>query len=224
MTRPVAVLRPEPGNAATVARVTAAGLAGIALPLFAVRPLDWSAPDPADFDGVLFTSANAARHGGAGLDRLKGLPAFAVGENSAAAVRAAGFEVMASGVGDAAEILALAEARGYRRLLHLGGQQRSIEVGGPVREAIAVYASDAVPVTAAQLALLAGSAALLHSTRAALRLAALVDSAGMARDAIALVAISPAVAEAASTGWRALATAAAPRDEAMIAAAFALVD
>ena len=93
MTRPIAVLRPEPGNAATVTRVTAAGWRAIALPLFVVRPLAWTAPDPSDFDGVLFTSANAVRHGGEELSQLTGLPAFAVGENSAQAARGAGFDV-----------------------------------------------------------------------------------------------------------------------------------
>jgi uroporphyrinogen-III synthase len=46
----------------------------------------------------------------------------------------------------------------------------------------------------------------------------------MARDLLALVAISPAVARAAGTGWRAVASAAVPRDDAMIAAAGTLVD
>lgn len=220
MTRRIAVLRPEPGNAATVARVTAAGWQAIALPLFAVRPLAWSAPDPADFDAVLFTSANAARHGGAALASLRGLPAFAVGENSAQAARAAGFDVKAAGGGDAAAIIAQARSLGHARLLHLGGQERAVDLPG----AIAVYASDPLPIDGADVAGLAGAVALLHSARAARRLAELVDSAGMARDALALVAISPAVAEATGTGWRAVATAAVPRDDAMIAAACALVD
>ena len=90
--------------------------------------------------------------------------------------------------------------------------------------AIAVYASEPVPVAPAEVARLAGSVVLLHSARAASRLAELVDSAGLARDALALVAISPAVAQAAGGGWRALATAAVPRDDAMIAVAGTLVD
>lgn len=220
MNRRIAVLRPEPGNAATVARVTAAGWRAIAFPLFVVRPLAWTAPDPADFDAVLFTSANAARHGGAELVPLTHLPAFAVGENTAQAGRAAGFDVTASGTGDAATIVAQAQALGYGRLLHLGGRERSIDVPG----AIAVYASEPVPVAPAEVARLAGSVVLLHSARAASRLAELVDSAGLARDALALVAISPAVAQAAGGGWRALATAAVPRDDAMIAVAGTLVD
>ena len=214
------MLRPEPGNAATAARVTAAGWQAIALPLFVVRALAWTAPEPGDFDAILFTSANAARLGGAELARLRGLPGFAVGERSARAARDAGFDVKASGEGNAAAIVAQARALGHARLLHLGGRERSIDLPG----AIAVYASEPLPIAATNIAGLAGSVALLHSTRAARHLAALVESAGMARDALALVAISPTVAQAAGAGWRALATAAAPRDDAMIAAARALVD
>jgi len=220
VTARIAVLRPEPGNAATVARVTARGWRAIALPLFAVRALDWTAPDPANFDGILFTSANAARHGGAELARLIGLPAFAVGENTAQAARAAGFDVKASGAGDATTIVARARALGHVRLLHLGGRERSIDSDG----AIAVYASEAMPVAPADVAGLAGSVVLLHSTRAAHRLAELVDMAGVARNGLTLVAISPTVAQAAGTGWRAVATAALPRDDAMFAAVHTLVD
>jgi uroporphyrinogen-III synthase len=37
MTRSLAVLRPEPGNAATAARIEARGLTAIRLPLFEMR-------------------------------------------------------------------------------------------------------------------------------------------------------------------------------------------
>lgn len=220
MTRPIAVLRPEPGNAVTVTRVTAAGWGAIALPLFVVRPLAWTTPDPVDFDGVLFTSANAVRHGGAEVARLTGLPAFAVGENSAQAARGAGFDVKAAGASDATAIVAEARAMGYDRLLHLGGRERTIDLPG----AIAVYANEPLPIAAEEVARLAGSVALLHSARAALRLGELLDSAGIARDALAVVAISPAVARAAGVGWQALATATVPRDNAMLAAVRTLVD
>ena len=66
MTRPIAVLRPEPGNAATADRIAALGLAAIRLPLFEVRALDWAPPDPAGFDALLLTSANAPRLAGPG--------------------------------------------------------------------------------------------------------------------------------------------------------------
>ena len=106
MTRTLAVLRPEPGNAATVARARAAGFATLSLPVFAVVPLAWDVPDPADYDALILTSANAVRHAGAGLDRLRVLPVFAVGARTAAAARAAGFDVAQTGCEDAAALLA----------------------------------------------------------------------------------------------------------------------
>jgi uroporphyrinogen-III synthase len=224
VSRRIAVLRPEPGNAATVARVTAAGGQAIALPLFALRPLDWTVPDTADFDAILLTSANAARHGGPALAKLTGLPAVAVGEKTAAAARDAGFDVRASGETDVAAIVAVAGAQGFRRLLHLGGRERSVAVGGPIGAAIAVYANEALDIDRRALAPLAGAVALLHSARAARRLGELVDSAGMARGDIALAAISAAVAGSAGPGWSATAIATVPRDEMLIDAALALID
>ena len=173
----------------------------IRLPLFEVRAVAWTPPDPAAYDALLLTSANAVRFGGAGLDAFKRLPVLAVGSNTASAARDAGFDVMAAGEADAAALAALAAARGVTRALHLGGRDRSIGTGGPIAEAITVYANDAVPIAAPQLAGLAGAVALLHSTRAAHRLAALVDAHGVARDAIRIATFSAAIAAAAGSGW-----------------------
>ena len=125
MTRLLAVLRPEPGNAATAARIEALGLRAIRLPLFAVRALDWIRPDPATHDALVLTSANAIRFGGAGLAVIRHLPVLAVGPKTAEIARAAGFDVMAVGDGDAAALIALAEARGIDRALHLARSRSS---------------------------------------------------------------------------------------------------
>ena len=212
----IAVLRPEPGNAATAGRVEATGARAIRLPLFAVKALEWAPPDPADFDALLLTSANAVRFGGAGLDRFRALPVLAVGAQTAAAARAAGFDVMASGDSDATALIATAWANGVARALHLGGRERGLEAGGPVARAIAIYASEALPVASSDLDALQGAVALLHSVRAAKRLAEL---AGPRRSIIGLAAFSPAVAAAAGAGWASIATAAAPNDAALIEAA-----
>ena len=73
MTRRALVLRPEPGAAATLERLAAAGVVGEAMPLFRVLPRAWSPPAGA-FDALLLTSANAVRHGGEGLARVRHLP------------------------------------------------------------------------------------------------------------------------------------------------------
>src|SRR3546814_12298134 len=61
MTRPIAILRPEPGNAVPAAAVAAMGLMAIRLPLFEVRAIAWAAPDPGWFDALVPTSAKHGR-------------------------------------------------------------------------------------------------------------------------------------------------------------------
>jgi len=219
MTRPLAVLRPEPGNTATADRVEALGLQAIRLPLFAVRALSWTPPDPADHDALLLTSANAVRFGGLDLADFLSLPVLAVGEKTAESARLAGFDVMAAGDSDGAAMLALASTRGLSRMLHLGGRDRAIEAHRPVTRAIPVYASEEVPVAAERIRRLRGATALLHSARAATRLGALIDTHAIARAEIAIAALSPAVAAAAGTGWANIAIATVPTDAALIDAA-----
>lgn len=218
MNRALAVLRPEPGNAATAGRIEALGLRAIRLPLFAVQPVDWTPPDAAAHDALLLTSANAIRFGGEGLAAILHLPVLAVGTQTAEIARAAGFDVMAVGDSDAAALIALAEARGIKRALHLAGRDRSIDAGGPVSSVITVYASEAVAISAAQLSTLEGSTALLHSMRAAKRLATLTAGPDIQRS-IGIAALSPAIATAAGTGWEWSAIAPAPTDTALIDAA-----
>lgn len=218
MTRPLAVLRPEPGNAATARRIEALGLQAVRLPLFEVRALPWS-PPPGDFDALMLTSANAVRFGGAGLAALRHLPVLAVGAETAGAARCAGFDVMAAGETDAAALVALARERGIARALYLGGRERSIAAGGPVAQAIPVYASDALAIAPRRLRDLDGAIALLHSARAATRIGDLFATHGMPRSSLTLAAFSLGVAAAAGPGWASVAVAAAPNDAALIAAA-----
>lgn len=210
----IAVLRPEPGNAATAAQIEALGHEAIRLPLFEVVPLDWTLADPADHDALILTSANTLRHGGARLARYKALPVHAVGAATAAAARAAGFEVVATGEHGVEALLTEARVAGVERALHLGGHERN-EGGAPITRAVAVYASDPVIIGGIDLR---GATALLHSRRAALRLAELVVG---ERSETALVAISDAVAEAAGKGWRSVNVADRPADATMIALALA---
>ncbi|HXG80622.1 MAG TPA: uroporphyrinogen-III synthase, partial [Sphingomicrobium sp.] len=118
--RKLLLMRPEPGLSASAERARAMGLEVVCRPLFDVEPVAWEAPDPADFDALLLTSANAVRHGGLQLDRLKGLPIHAVGEATATAAREAGFRVESVGPGGVAGLLAQLPAS--RRLLHLAGE------------------------------------------------------------------------------------------------------
>lgn len=220
MTRPLAVLRPAPGNAATVARIAALGRTAIALPLFATVALDWDIPDSAQFDALFFTSANAVRLAGAGLSALTTLPVYAVGAATAAAATAAGLHVAHVGDRDGTALRAAADAAGVRRALLLCGRDRTLDSGGIVARAIGVYAADPLPIPANDIARLAGSVALIHSPRAAARLAALIED----RTAIRIAAISRAAADAAGPGWDTIAVAPRPDDDALIAVAAALAD
>lgn len=216
MSRTLAVLRPEPGNAATAARATAAGYAVLRVPLFAVVPLDWWVPDVREHDALVLTSANTVRAAGAALEGLAALPVIAVGEQTAAAARAVGLSVAGTGSSDATGLAALLAQRGISRALHLGGRDRTPVEG--VTRAIAVYASEPRAIAPADLAGLTGSVALVHSARAATRLRALLESAGIPRAQITIGAFSAAIAAAAGSGWRAVAVAGAPSDAALFAA------
>ena len=213
MSRPALVLRPQPGNAATAARLEAIGLRAICLPLFAVVPVPWARPAVGNHDALLLTSANAVRHAGPGLDALRSLPVIAVGSGTAAAARAAGLDVAVTGEGDAIDARALAQARGWHRLLRLAGRDRTALDG--VTD-VPVYAAEPVPPAPDTLRRADGSVALLHSSRAARWFATLIDRHGVPRDAVRLAALSRAVADAAGTGWADIAVASTPSDSALV--------
>lgn len=217
MSRRVAILRPEPGNAATAERVLRAGLEPLALPLFKVRPLAWQPPAAEAFDGLLLTSANAIRHGGTGLAALHMLPVLAVGAATADAASAGGFDVVRTGSADVAELLR--DASGFAQLLWLAGRERTALDHPAIATIVPVYASDALEMSRADAARLSGNVALIHSTRAGSHLAAELARHGIALGTVRIAAISAKAADAAGSGWAATAIAATPDDDALIAAA-----
>jgi len=222
MSRAIAVLRPEPGNRVTAAAIEAAGRTAIRLPLFAAGPVGWTAPDPAGFDALLLTSANAVRHGGAPLGALLGLPVHAVGRVTAEAARRFGFDVVHVGEGGAVELVAAAAAIGVTRALLLGGRERMLDAGGVVAQAITVYASEALEIAPGQAVRLRGAVALVQSARAGERLAELVAPDHRAITSIA--AISTRAAEAAGSGWRRVEIAPDTHPDTLIALALQLAD
>lgn len=209
--KPLVILRPEPGNAATCEGARALGLDPFACSLFAVEPLAWCAPDPAHYHALLLTSANALRHGGPGLFALAKLPVVAVGAATADAARAAGRVLLCVG-SDGVEAL-LAAIPGHQRLLHLAGADH-VAVASPHQvDVIAVYR--AVAIDDPRLPDLAGSVAAVHSARAGARLAALVDD----RSRTTIAAISAAAAAACGSGWGRIDVAEHPHDTALLALA-----
>jgi uroporphyrinogen-III synthase len=190
------------------------GLESVTLPLFEVEPVEWRAPDPAGFDGLLLTSANALRHGGAQLDALRELPVYAVGERTADAARDAGFDIVAVGDSDVERLLSSIPAK--LRLLHLAGEDRREPAASQAVAGLAVYRSK--PIQNPNVDGIAGSVALVHSPRAGRRFAELAED----RASIAIVAISPAAAEAVGAGWETVEAAGRPTDEAVLALAASL--
>jgi uroporphyrinogen-III synthase len=208
----VLVLRPEPGASATVERARELGLDAIAIPLFEIERMEWHAPEPAGFDGLLLTSANAVRHGGEELQALRGLSVYAVGEATAEAAREAGFDIAATG--DAGVERLLGSLEPDLKLLHLCGADRR-EPDRATQEITRVTVYRASPVETPDLAAAQGSIALVHSPRAGQRFAELVTD----RGAVGIAAISEAAAEAVGGGWQTVETAGQPTDAALLALA-----
>jgi len=216
MSPSVLVLRPHPGAEATAARARIFGLEPVVAPLFTVRALDWTAPGPAEVDAVMLTSANAARLAGDALTSLTALACYAVGKATAAAAAAAGFADVRVGSGDGADLLDLMATDGVRTAFHPCGRDHlPLERAGINVLHVPVYAADAVDrlPAAAENALQHGATALLHSPRAGALLAKLL---GAGRSSVSIAAISHETARGAGPGWRSIAIAPRPRDEALL--------
>lgn len=206
------ILRPEPGASESAARAREMGLEPVVAPLFTIEGVDAGPIDAGDYDAVLLTSANGARHAPAGLT---GLACFAVGEGTAAAAAQAGFSDVRVGPGDGAAAAAMIAAAGMKRAVHLCGREHlALEEAGVSIERRVVYAAEPL----AGEPFYGPAVALIHSARAADRFARLARD----KSTIALAAISAAAGEAAGDGWAAKAVAAAPRDQALLELALKL--
>lgn len=182
------------------------GLAPVVAPLFTIQGVDSGPVDAADYDALLLTSANGARHAPAGLT---GLPCFVVGDGTASAARLAGFSDLRVGPSDGAAAAAMIAEAGMKRVLHLCGREhRPVALAGVAIERKVVYAAEPT----ARQPLEGPAVAMIHSPRAGARFARLVRD----KASIAVAAISAAAAEAAGEGWAAKAVAAAPRDQALL--------
>ncbi|QIK78639.1 uroporphyrinogen-III synthase [Sphingomonas piscis] len=221
MTRLI-VLRPEPGASETVRRARELGFEVISFPLFAIEPVPWEAPDPAHFDALLLTSANAVRFAGDDLLRYRGLKTLCVGQATAEKAREAGFDV--ASVGSAGVERLLGSVESDQRLLHLAGEDRT-ELGEAKQEitAVAVYRSRALPAPET-LRETDGAILLVHSPRAGKRLVEVADELRVDRSRVALAAISKAALEASGGGWAETQAADKPDDPSLLALARAMCD
>lgn len=215
--RPLVIVRPEPGASATATAAEAKGLTPVLVPLFKVEPVDWRAPEPGEFDALLLTSANAIRHGGTGLEEVRALPAYCVGEATASAASEAGLSVTAVGAAGVDDLLASIPARS--KLLHLCGTQwrEPANPGHSIRH-LPVYDSLELP-RPARIGLIEGAVVAVHSPRAASTLARHADDCRLERHRTAIAAISAETAAAAGQGWEAVEAAGEPSDLALLAIA-----
>ena len=215
--RRLVILRPEPGASATAERARAMGLEPVAMPLFEVEPVNWAAPDAGSFDALLLTSANAVRHGGEGLQKLRQLPVHAVGEATAAAAREAGFDIASTG--DAGVDRLLGSIESDVRLLHLCGEHRTETRAKQAITAVPVYRATELPITD-DFQRIEGQVAAVHSPRAGKRLAELAID----RSTVRIAAISKTAASTAGAGWERCEAAATPDEAALLALAARLCD
>lgn len=216
--RPLIIVRPEPGASATARRAAQLGLNALCVPLFAVEPLDWQAPDVSDFDALLVTSANAVRHAGPQLAALAGLPCHCVGAATAAAARAAGLTVAAFGTAGAQALVDSMTSRGHRKLLWLTGKDRTMlrSDSAQITPLVCYHAAEITDPPGWAKAVVAPAVLLLHSARATQRASALASD---ARKHLIAIAISDAVAAAAGPDWEQLVVAPAPTDADLLAIA-----
>lgn len=210
----ILVVRPEPGAAATAARLRALGHEPIVVPLLATEALDWQVPVRLPH-AVIITSAAAVRHAGPAAADLQHLPLWCVGEATAAAARSAGWRDVAVGPGTLQGLLDQLAATGPHDLLHLAGEDRTaVSVpDGLAINTITLYRARLLPLPM----LLPVDAIVLHSPRTARHVAAEWDRLGGRRDLVSLFAISPLALGAAGPGWRAGHAAPTPDDAALLA-------
>jgi uroporphyrinogen-III synthase len=225
---------PEP----TAARVRALG--GEALPAPVLSARDVSAVfDPEGVQALLFTSVNGVRAFARQL-RERSSQALCVGDATAQAARDAGFGDVRAADGDA-EALAAFAARTLQptrgRVVHVCGADIALDLtailraSGYASERCIVYETAPASALPAEIVRRLASVppgidlVLFHSRRAAQVFCALAqDAAPDATRTLIAACLSPRVAEgAAGAAWRDVIVAPAPREEALLAAAFGAV-
>ena len=215
--KPLVILRPEPGASATASAASTLGLQPILMPLFEGSAVEWTAPDPSRFDGLLLTSANAIKYGGEQIEQYRDLPTYCVGGATGQAAEDAGFKITAIGRGGVDALLQAVPPED--RLLHLcAANRREPGTAGRNIEHVPVYEAAERPVPE-RFTEVEGAVVAVHSPRAGSTFARMVDEAKLKRDRISIAALSPDAGRAAGEGWEAVEAAGEPTDTALLAIA-----
>lgn len=230
------VTRPGEDAAPLAAALRAHGIAPVIEPLLTIRPSGDGARQVAQalpgVQALLFTSANGVRAFAAASER-RDLPAYAVGEATAAAARIADFRHVASAGGDVDDLARLVEARlkpAHGALLHAAGSAVAGDLAGRLGSAgftlrrVVLYSAEPAQAlgeaTAKALADAGLDLALFFSPRTAATFVRLAQAAGLvpACRGITALALSPAVAAAlGGVAWRAIRVADTPTQAALLA-------
>jgi uroporphyrinogen-III synthase len=203
------VTRPEPDASETAARLAALDINPIIAPLLGFDLLQTTLPVAEGFAALAVTSANALRalHERGELPRLRHLPLYAVGDRTAEAARAFGFDEVISANGDLDALVALLGRAGLNGPIlypaareQSGDLARALAPHGVMVITAPVYAMSAMAEfpARARSGVAAGeiAAALFYSRRTA---QAFVDLTGWlerpARQRFGALCLSEAVAE-----------------------------
>jgi uroporphyrinogen-III synthase len=226
------VTRPQADGERTASVLVARGHEPVLCPLLRIEPVP-AALGPGPWDGVLLTSANAARavavHNA--VARLRVLPALTVGGRTAEAARAAGFASVRSADGDAADLMRLAASESGGRgakLLYLAGEDRAADLAaalapaGIAVETVVIYRAAAIaqfpPAIAAALGARRIDGVLHYSRRTADAYVGCARAAGRLDAPVTHYCLAAPVAEPlAAAGIADLRVAARPDESALLA-------
>jgi uroporphyrinogen-III synthase len=220
------ITRALPEAEATAALLERLGLEPILAPMLTIRPLKvYPADLPEQFQALAFTSQAGVRHAPEAL-LLAGLPCYAVGDATAAALREAGAQEVHSADGDGAALAALLalECRpDAGPILHLGAAELAFDLAKALQAVglechhAPVYASDAATELSDEAvdALVEGAGVLFYSAKAAQTFADLAPPVPLGP---ALCISRACIAPIAHLPWALAAVAESPREQAMLAA------
>lgn len=220
--------RPAPHLPRTVAALHAAGFTGV-LPLALSHPQPVPAAIPPAATALIFTSIFAVHNN---LTGNTSLPAYCVGDTTAAAVRAAGYTVVYTGTNNGATMARALTGHSRHHFIHLHGDHagmdwhHALRTAGHIVTPVLAYQTRRIQSLPPEVVPLLKSSnphtlIPLFSSGSASHLAKLCKQANIPLVGTAL-ALSPAVAKAAANHWPKVITAPAPTLEGMLQALQAL--
>jgi len=210
------ITRPQEDAADLAAALTARGIEPSIEPLLQIKPVEGAHIDLDGVQALLFTSANGVR-AFAALTPRRDLPAYTVGDGSAAAAKLAGFTQIESAGGDVNALASLVCDRLNPQqgvLFHAAGSVTAGDLAGRLEEAgfsvrrVALYeaapATALSPETRMNLTLGGIDLILLFSPRTATTFATLWRQAGApSLERVCAICLSAAVArEVGDLSWR----------------------